>query len=132
MTTEEKVKELILQRYRSIREFTQVINMSYSTMDSILKRGIENASITNVIKICKELGISADELADGRVVPINTVLQSRPRMTEVTEIIGFVRASIVECDNLTMDGKPLRKEEKQLIINTLDISIELARRSMAH
>ncbi len=64
---EDKLKNLILSKYKSIREFTAVVEMPYSTVDSIFKRGIRKASVDNLIKICTELGISADALVDGRI-----------------------------------------------------------------
>ena len=59
------LKQLILAKYRSIREFSIDVDLPYSTIDTILKRGILNASVNNVIKICKTLNISVDLLAQG-------------------------------------------------------------------
>lgn len=73
MKTEELLKDYILSRYSSIREFTSQANIPYTTLDSIFKRGIGNSSVSNVIKICKTLHISADELADGRITPYNKI-----------------------------------------------------------
>ena len=69
MTIEEKLKNLISERYHSIREFAIYIDMPYSTLDSIFKRGIGNSSVTNIVKICKALHISTDALADGEIRP---------------------------------------------------------------
>lgn len=66
-TSEDKLKNLILSKYKSIREFTTAVEMPYSTVDSIFKRGIRKASVDNLIKICDELSISADALVDGRI-----------------------------------------------------------------
>lgn len=66
-TVEEQLKELILSKYKSIREFSLLIDMPYSTLDSIFKRGIGNASVSNIIKICKALNISADGLSQGKI-----------------------------------------------------------------
>lgn len=71
MTTEKMLKDYILSRYNSVREFTIQADIPYTTLDSIFKRGIGNSSVTNVIKICRALGISADGLADGRIEPYN-------------------------------------------------------------
>lgn len=68
MTTEEMLKDYILSRYKSIREFTIQHDIPYTTLDSIFRRGIGNSSINNVVKICRALEISTDELADGRIV----------------------------------------------------------------
>ena len=67
MTIEQELKNYILSRYSSIREFSISINIPYSTLDSIFKRGVENANIANIIRICDALNISADELASGRI-----------------------------------------------------------------
>ena len=67
MTIEEELKALVLASYGSMREFSIALNMPYSTLDSIFKRGVENASIGNIIKICCALHISVDELAAGRI-----------------------------------------------------------------
>ncbi|WP_427112394.1 helix-turn-helix domain-containing protein [Megasphaera sueciensis] len=68
MTIEEKLKNLILSKYKSIREFCISVDMPYSTIDSILRRGISKASIANIIKICRHFNISADALADEEIV----------------------------------------------------------------
>lgn len=71
-SAEERLKELILTKYKSIREFTNSIDMPYSTFDSILKRGISNSNITNVLRISNALGIDTEELANGKIIPKQT------------------------------------------------------------
>ena len=68
MTLEEQLKNLILSKYKSIREFSLSIKMPYSTIDSIFKRGIGNAGVGNIIRICRELNIDVDQLANGYIV----------------------------------------------------------------
>jgi hypothetical protein len=75
--SEDLLKEFILSKYKSVREFTQDVNMPYSTVDSIFKRGIRNASVDNVLLICNHLHISADALVEGRIEP------SRPSLNGV-------------------------------------------------
>lgn len=67
MNIEEELKALVLSSYKSLREFCIVLDMPYSTLSSIFSRGVENATIGNIIKICNALGISVDELAAGRI-----------------------------------------------------------------
>jgi transcriptional regulator with XRE-family HTH domain len=64
---EKVLKDLILSRYKSIREFAIETGIPYSTIDSIFKRGIANSGVSNVMKICNKLGIDIDSLIDGRV-----------------------------------------------------------------
>ncbi|MCI7492126.1 MAG: XRE family transcriptional regulator [Lachnobacterium sp.] len=64
---EDILREYILSKYKSIREFTIDANMPYSTVDSIFKRGLRKSSVDNLLLICKHLGISADALLDGEI-----------------------------------------------------------------
>ena len=57
------MKELILSKYGTVKDFAVVTDLPYGTVDTILRRGIHKASVTNIIKICQTLGISTDELA---------------------------------------------------------------------
>lgn len=61
---EEKLKKKILERYGSIRQFSLKIGVPHTTIDSILKRGIINSNVGNVIKICKELDVSIEKLIE--------------------------------------------------------------------
>lgn len=65
-----QLKELILSRYGSLSNFCKIINMPWATLDSILKRGVSNANIGNVLKISHELGIDTESLASGKIVPV--------------------------------------------------------------
>ena len=129
MTTEEKLKDLILRRYHSIREFTIAIDIPYTTMDSIFRRGIGNSSVTNVIKICKALGISADALADGEIVPVKE-RKSVPinDMIEIKEILDDTRDLLTHNGFITLDGKPLSKAGIESIIDAMDIGVEMAKK----
>ena len=65
---EEKIKEIIKDKYGSVKRFAEKIEVPYTTIDTILKRGLLNSNVLNVIKICNELEINVDELANGKVV----------------------------------------------------------------
>jgi len=84
----ERLKGLVLSRYKSIRDFSISINMPYSTIDNIFKRGIDKASINNIISICQALGISTDRLAEGQIVPA-LLVSSNYNDTEKKLIFNF-------------------------------------------
>lgn len=65
---EDSIKKIIIKRYGSLNKFCEKISMPWTTLDSILKRGIANSNITNVMKITKELGIDTESLASGTIV----------------------------------------------------------------
>ena len=128
MTTEEKLKECILQRYHSVREFTIQHDIPYTTMHSIFKRGVDNSSVANIIKICKALGISADALADGEIAPVKiakgTPINDR---FEVKEIIGDT-IDLLTHRKVTLDGEPLSKKGINSIIDAMEIGVEMAKK----
>lgn len=129
MSTEDKLKDLILKRYHSIREFTIAIDIPYTTMDSIFRRGVGNSSVSNVIKICKALGISADALADGEIVPVKKRLATPINdRFEVKEIISDTKDRLIHSGEITLDGKPIGKAGIESIIDAMDVGIEIARK----
>ena len=65
---ENKIKDIIIEKYGSVKRFSNKINVPYTTIDTILKRGLLNSNALNVIKICKELDIDIDELAENKLV----------------------------------------------------------------
>lgn len=78
--TEIKIREMIISKYGSLKKFCEVINMPWTTLDSILKRGIANSNITNVMKITKELGIDTESLANG------IITDSKSKSTKISTL----------------------------------------------
>ena len=68
---ESNLKALIINEYGSIKKFCETINMPWTTLDSILKRGIANSNILNVLKITRELKLDTEKLVDGEIVHTN-------------------------------------------------------------
>ena len=64
MQTEERIRELIIAKYGNVRAFAVENDISYTTVRSILERGVMNAKAENVFKLCRALGISPDTLAE--------------------------------------------------------------------
>ena len=127
MTIEEKLKDHILERYVSIREFSHTINMSYSTLDSILRRGVGNSSVTNIIKICKALNISADALAEGEIVSLNSY-KANPGLNEVEDILASVKSQLKNCDGLTLNGRPADPKSIETIIQAMNIGEQMVKK----
>lgn len=133
MTTEEKLKEYILTRYNSIREFAQIAEVSNSTLDSILKRGVNNSNLTNIKKICKTLGISVDELAEGRITPIvpgsiGYHLVNENIDIEVSDFLRDTKSSLELYKRFMLNGKPIDKESLSTIIKAIEIGEDIAKK----
>lgn len=129
MTIEEKLKEYILRRYHSLREFTIAHDIPYTTLYSIFRRGLGNSGVTVVAKICKALNISVDALADGEIKPLND--RSTVLLDETIEINDIIEETkdLLSCNGtITLDGKPIDKSDINSIINAIDIGVEMAKR----
>lgn len=62
MTREQKLRNLILDSYPSLRQFSKDAEIPYSTLMTLLSRGIGGASFDVVLQICKILHIDPFEL----------------------------------------------------------------------
>lgn len=128
-TIENKLKELILTRNKSLREFTLKIGMPYSTFDTILKRGVDKANIINILKICNELDISADKLANG-IIEFNniekninlskeetTLLENYNKLNDLgkDKVITYTKDLI---DNPKFINEPIQKQSEDEISST--------------
>ncbi|MDU2326838.1 helix-turn-helix transcriptional regulator [Streptococcus salivarius] len=102
MQAEERIKELIIAKYGNVRAFATESGISYTTVRSILERGIMNAKAENVFKICHLLGISPDTVADWGI-------SNEQQPTNSHDIDSII-------DNAMMfDGKPLTEDDKRAI-----------------
>ena len=126
MTIEEKLREYILYHYKSIRMFVKEAGLPYTTVDGILKRGIANASIGNVLKICKALQISADELANGKIVPM-----SNSDGQDDIDIEIYIKSERQNVDNcrMSLDGRKLNPDEYGFILDGMEFSIEMIKKN---
>jgi predicted transcriptional regulator len=62
MTREDRLRNLILDRYLSLRQFSIEADIPYSSLMTLLTRGIGGASFDTVVKICNALEIDPREL----------------------------------------------------------------------
>lgn len=127
MTIEEKLKDLILTRYKSMREFTQVADIPYTTMDSILKRGVANSSVSNIVKICKVLNLSMDDLANGEIVSRYEKRDPTP-VTDVKDVVVDMKSKLYSAQQVTIDGRVIDIESVEPIFDALDIGVEMTRK----
>ena len=65
---EKKIKALIILEYGSVKSFSEKIKVPYTTIDTILKRGLFKSNVLNVLKICKALDIDTNELINNKII----------------------------------------------------------------
>lgn len=103
---ENKIKDLIIDRYGTMSHFCKKVNLPYTTVDSILKRGIANSNVLNVLKICDELSISIEGLRHGIINPVEI------EKISAKEFELLVKNKLEKTD--------IDKRNKQHILNTLE------------
>lgn len=121
MTIENQLRELILLKHGSLREFTFNIGIPYSTLSTILKKGIMTATMSNMVKICNALDIKLDELVAGRIV------ENKPSgiLLDVEDILNRTKNNIAY-PNVKIDGEIMDESTKKLLINSIDLNYQLA------
>lgn len=62
MTREWALRKAILERYPSLRQFALEANIPYSTLLTLLSRGIGGASFDVVVQICNHLHLDPRDL----------------------------------------------------------------------
>lgn len=126
MTVEERLKEMIIKKYGTMKDFTDIIGVPNSTFANIMRRGVNNANVLTIIKICQALDISTDSLAEGKIVP------NKPQpaeQTKIEEIIDTAKQKLLNGGHLTLDDKPVNQMEVLQIVNALDAVVEVAKRN---
>lgn len=128
-TNEMILKEMAIQQYGSVKAFTSKIGLSNSTFVSILNRGLNNANIGSIIKICDGLNISAEALANGQILPADVQPNKSGNFDDVNEMLSFIKINILTSESLKINGEPLTNNEKQMLVDAFELSCEMIRRN---
>lgn len=126
MSIEDQLKEIITARYGTIKEFSKACGVKYTTVMTILARGVSNASVTNIIAICKALGISTDNLAEGRIV--FTAPKNPHRALEKALFDLEIQMSDYF---ITFEGETLKANEISFVKDSFETILEMLRKKRA-
>lgn len=125
MTVEEKLKEMIIENYKTIQEFANVCKMKYTTVMSILSRGVLNANVQNIFTICQTLGLDPEEMARGRLTPKEAVY-ARKQIRSIETLIEIVQNNTGQY-GITLDNVPLSQDEQKMISALFTQAVEFIR-----
>ena len=128
MTIEEKLKDFIISKYGNLSNFSKEIDMANSTLSTILKKGVRKASITNILKICEALEISADGLAEEKIVPYTFNQKNPSKSTDIDKMLDHIKNNSGEYTFLTVDDKPLTKKELEFITYGFKLVVQLLKK----
>ena len=118
---ETKLRDLIVEKYGSVLEFSKHVGLSNSTIASIISRGVPKAGIANILRICEELGISAEELSNGNIV---FVTKAKKEIPSLEDQVDYIRRA-----DLTLGGQILTDSEKATVTDALNFAISMIRRN---
>lgn len=109
---ENKIKEMIVSRYGSVSRFSEKIGLPYTTVDTILRRGLLKSNVLNVLTICKELDINIESLNEDST-------NNKPNAhTETKQITP--RKFEYEVKELLDKTTNISDQEKALFVQTLE------------
>lgn len=79
---EQDLKELIISRFGNLKKFCEKIEIPWSTLDGVLKRGVNKANITTLIKICEGLNIDCESLYYGKIIAKQVITKYDMQLNE--------------------------------------------------
>lgn len=120
---EEQLKEEIKKKYGSIKKFAESTGIPYTTMDSILKRGIKNATAANILKIVNALDLALSYKDDGTLDFYKIYSQNLKNLEENTVISNHGYTTAFYRDDYT--GERTEEEKEMYFINKMDKFYEL-------
>ena len=129
-TIEERLKELIIDQFGTMKNCAEQIGIPNPTLASILSRGIRNANVLNVLKLCHALGISGDHLTENKIVPVKYRETNLINIFYEAELVRFfksVKEKLKDDHCLTIDNVRISEKEAEYLAASIDFSIDMIR-----
>ncbi|MCV2501939.1 S24 family peptidase, partial [Melissococcus plutonius] len=96
MKLEDSLKNLINSKFGNLKYFSQKIDLPYTTVRSILQRGIMNAKVENVIKIAEGLGMKAEDLIKINDTKSITTIYNELNQTRQKNVYNYAEQQLNE------------------------------------
>lgn len=132
MKIENTLKNYIIERYGSVRAFATQHNIAYTTVVSVLKRGIANSSVTTIVRICDALNLSSDHLSEGRMIfksDLSELIEIKEPKFDLNDLVSQYKWTIVN-NPVELNGHILSDQEIETITTAIDISLEMIKRNI--
>lgn len=128
----EILESLINDTGLSKKAFAEKVGLPPTTLRSMLERGIGNASVDNVLKVCKGLGITTEKLeklANGE--EFKPELNAKDEKDIQKELQKMIEGLEANKGYAAFDGQEIDEmdeEDRELLISSLENSLRLAKR----
>lgn len=96
MSIEDEIKKMIESKYGNVKNFSIQNDLPYTTVRSILERGVLNAKVENVIKMADGLGVKAEDLFDGESKNSITTIYNQLEKPRQTKVYNFAEEQLEE------------------------------------
>lgn len=112
MNREMYLKELIESKYGTVRNFSEQIGVPYTTIRSIIERGVLNAKMQNIINICVGLGITPEQLYDFEDSIVSNISKIAARLNADRQqvVYNFTKQQYNEQNNVIEFPTPTRTQ----------------------
>ncbi|MFR4248816.1 MAG: helix-turn-helix domain-containing protein [Leuconostoc lactis] len=112
MNREMYLKELIESKYGTVRNFSEQIGVPYTTIRSIIERGVLNAKMQNIINICVGLGITPEQLYnfEDSIVANISKIAARLNADRQQAVYNFAEQQYNEQNNVIKFPAPTRTQ----------------------
>lgn len=101
MSIEDEIKKMIESKYGNVKNFSIQNDLPYTTVRSILERGVLNAKVENVIKMADGLGMKAEDLFDGESKNSITTIYNQLEPSRQAKVYDFASYQLKEQNRKT-------------------------------
>lgn len=130
LTLEEFLRQKMVDDFGSVRKFSMVAEIPYTTLATALKSGISSDMRAGTLdKLFNTLGVSSSvidfwpPLEDDK----NTELNDKDKK-EISKILDNTREQLTSQEGLMFDGEPASEEGVQSILDALELGLEIAKK----
>lgn len=96
MKLEDQLKQMMIEKCGSVRAFSIASDISNSTVDSVLKRGIQNSGVGTVLKIFQFLGVDEKTLVSDRIIMIGEETEKAPAPSEDSAEASAIEKEMID------------------------------------
>ncbi|HHV6111801.1 TPA: LexA family transcriptional regulator [Staphylococcus aureus] len=103
MDKEKHLKHLMEMKSGSVKAFSEDIGLAYTTVRSILERGVFNAKVENIIRICKGLNIKPENIMDLNDTIISESITTLIKLTPPRQqnVLNYANSQLDEQNKVT-------------------------------
>ena len=129
MKIEETLKNNIIEQYGSVRAFALQHDIPYTTVVSVIKRGIDNSSTSTIVRICDALNLSSHKLVEGHIVFKSDLLESKKQIIDLNDLVSSCKWTL-QNNQIKLNEHFLTDQDLSTLSIALDIGLEMIKKQI--